>query len=310
MAELIVICARGGSKGLPNKNLKPMHGKPLIMWTVEQALGYKADVCVSSDSRDLLDIVDGCGIDIIERPKELAQDDTSKIAAIRHAVSIMARRTQANYTTIIDLDCTNPVRNPEDIGNSIKKLHETGASVVVSAVKARKNPYFNILEDYYDYQRLCGGGHTTNLGSRQEAPQCWDMNASITVFEKQWLDDNEFAKTPTATPRLAVYEMPPESAFDIDNEFDWKIVEWLMKTKVNKELGPPSEWCCNCKSAKEKSEQMNKEIESSVVAGIKIPKNGLKAFATDEQIEDWRVMGMVDDENGVIYPYGHKKIKK
>ena len=226
---LITICARGGSKGLQNKNLRELHGKPLIMWTVEQALAYKdADVCVSSDSQDILDSVKETGVEIIERPKELAEDDTPKIATIRHAVSIMARRTQRNYNIIIDLDCTNPIRKVEDIGNSIKKLEETGASVVVSATKARKNPYFNILEDYYDFQRIVKGSHAINLGSRQEAPKCWDMNASITVFEKQWLDDNEFAKTPTATPRLAVYEMPIESAFDIDTELDFKIVEYLM----------------------------------------------------------------------------------
>lgn len=224
---LITICARSGSKGVPGKNLRKMHGKPLIMWTIEQAKKYAdADICVSSDSDEILEIASS--VNTIKRPDELAQDDTPKLDVIRHAVDIMSRRLQSDYDVVVDLDATNPIRKPEDIGNSIEKMRETDASVVVSAVKARKNPYFNMLEDFYDYQRIVKGGHEVNIANRQEAPQCWDMNASITVFDRQFLDDNDFANTPTATPRLAVYEMSEESSFDIDTPFDWEVVEWLM----------------------------------------------------------------------------------
>ena len=235
MNILVTICARKGSKGLPGKNTKDLHGKPLILWTVEQALEWSVgnpeesrDVCVSTDSEEVVNIIEGMPLDIIERPTELGKDDTPKLAVIRHALDIMTRRKQKKYEIVVDLDVTNPIRTTQNIQESVQLLRKKAVNVVVSATKARKNPYFNQLEDYYDLCRLVKGGHAGNFTSRQEAPNVWDMNASITVMTDLFLDLNEFANTPTATPSLAMYEMPAFSAFDIDTELDFRIVEFLL----------------------------------------------------------------------------------
>jgi len=242
---LVTICARKGSKGLPGKNIKLLHGKPLIMWTVEQAQAWNklrpdlepdwekdysqpnGDIVISTDSVEVVDLVEGMALDIIGRPENLTQDDTPKVDVIRHALDIMSLRKQKKYETIIDLDVTNPMRTPENIREAVWKFKETDANVLVSAVKARKNPFFNQIQENYGFYKLISG-HTTNFASRQDAPQIYDLNAAITIFSHLFFELFEYAKTPTVTPQLAMYEMPEWSAFDIDTELDFQLVEYLM----------------------------------------------------------------------------------
>jgi len=157
---LVTICARKGSKGLPGKNTKPLHGKPLIMWTIEQSQAWNklrsdiepdwekdysqpnGDICVSTDSSEVVSLVSGLGMDIIERPGRLAEDNTAKLDVIRHALNIMQRRKQKKYEMVIDLDVTNPMRTPEMIREAVWEFQEKDAGVLVSATKARKKPIF------------------------------------------------------------------------------------------------------------------------------------------------------------------------
>jgi len=250
--KLITICARGGSKGLPNKNIRLLHGKPLITWTLEQAVEYKTyrpsgyepswdkpeevrDIIVSTDSDEITDIarqtiakfgnfIDSNGIsNVIIRPKELAQDDTPKMDVIRHAHKMMTQKGK-HYDMIVDLDVTNPMRTVQDIDKCCDLLLENDANAVVSVTKARKSPYFNQLEDYYGFVRLIKPDTVT---CRQEVPKTYDMNASILVLAPEFLEmDN--VHSPCHTNRLAVYEMPEWSFCDVDSELDFQILEYLM----------------------------------------------------------------------------------
>jgi len=242
---LVTICARAGSKGLQGKNTKLLHGKPLLIWTLEQAQAWNrlnpdkeprwdadyskpnGDIVISTDSEAVVDLIEGMPIDIIDRPTKLAQDDTPKVDVIRHALEIMSLRKQKQYKIIIDLDVTNPMRTPEMIREAVWEFEETDANVLVSAVKARKNPFFNQIQENYGFYKLISG-HTTNFASRQDAPQVYDLNASITIFSHQFFELFEYAKTPTVTPQLAMYEMPGWAFCDVDSELDFKILEYLM----------------------------------------------------------------------------------
>jgi len=252
MNKLITICARSGSKGLPGKNIRLLHGKPLITWTLEQAVEYKTyrpsgdepswdepeeirDIVVSTDSEQIADIarqaivkfgnfIDSNGIsNVIIRPKELAQDDTPKIDVIRHAHKKMIEKGK-RYDMIVDLDVTNPMRTVQDIDKCCDLLLGNDANAVVSVTKARKSPYFNQLEDYYGFARLVKPDLTTR---RQDAPQTWDMNASIFVLAPEFLEMDD-VHSPCHTNRLTVYEMPEWCAFDIDSELDLDLVNLLM----------------------------------------------------------------------------------
>ena len=252
MKKLITICARGGSKGLPGKNIRLLHGKPLITWTLEQAVEYKTyrpsdyksswnepeeirDIIVSTDSEQIADIarqaivkfgnfIDNNGVsNVIIRPKELAQDNTPKMDVIRHAHKMMTQKDK-HYDMIVDLDVTNPMRTAQDIAKSCDLLLENDANAVVSVTKARKSPYFNQLEDYYGFARLVKPDLATR---RQDAPQTWDMNASILVLAPEFIEMDD-VHSPCHTNRLTVYEMPEWCAYDCDSELDFQILEYLM----------------------------------------------------------------------------------
>ena len=251
MKKLITICARDGSKGLPGKNIRLLHGKPLITWTLEQAVEYKTyrpsgyepswdepeelrDIVVSTDSEQIADIarqaivkfgnfIDSNGIsNVIIRPKELAQDNTPKMDVIRHTHKMMTQKDK-HYDMIVDLDVTNPMRTVQDINKCCDLLLENDANAVVSVTKARKSPYFNQLEDHYGFARLVKPGLTTR---RQDAPQTWDMNASILVLAPEFLEMDD-VHSPCHTNRLTVYEMPGWTFCDVDTPLDWLIAEFL-----------------------------------------------------------------------------------
>lgn len=230
---LMTVCCRAGSKCVKDKNIREIHGKPLFIWTLETALkwqgiptdgSYTKTVVVSTDSKEILDAVKPLKCEVIERPSELATDTTPKFDVLRHAHSLIERRRNTRYPIIIDLDVTNPIRTIDDIANCIEKLVETDANAVVSVVKSRKSPYFNQIEPYYGFARLV---KQSTVSRRQDAPQTYDMNASILVLAHEFLQTEGIA-SPTHTNRLAFYEMPEISAYDIDSELDFQIVELLM----------------------------------------------------------------------------------
>jgi CMP-N,N'-diacetyllegionaminic acid synthase len=227
MKRLCTICARGGSKGVKGKNIRQLLGKPLIAYSIEQARATDLFdlLAVSSDSDEILAVARQWGCDfLIKRPDELATDQAAKLPVIRHCVAEVERLAGLTFDTLVDLDATSPLRMPEDIANAVKLLEESDASNVMTAMPARRSPYFNLVElDANGIVHLSKPLQPA-VFRRQDAPQCFDMNASIYVWRRPVL----FEAGTLFNPDTRLYVMPEERSIDIDSELDFQFVEFLM----------------------------------------------------------------------------------
>lgn len=233
MKRLCTICARGGSKGVKGKNIRPLLGKPLIAHSIEQAKAsalFEA-IAVSSDSDLILEISMKSGVDyLIKRPGELATDQAAKLPVIRHCVAEVELQKGYSFDIIVDLDATSPLRSIEDIRRAAALLEESGAGNVITAMPSRRSPYFNLVELNANGVVGLSKPMKTVIVRRQDAPKCYDMNASIYVWKRQVL----FASDTIFNEDTKLYVMPEERSIDIDSELDFEFVEFLM-TKWKKD---------------------------------------------------------------------------
>lgn len=231
MRRLCTICARGSSKGVKGKNFRMLHGKPLLAYSIEQAktTGLFDAVAVSSDSEIILGLAKDSGADLlITRPDELATDHAAKLPVIRHCVQEAEKISGLHYDIVVDLDVTSPLRSVEDIGRAVALLEETGAGNVITAMPARRSPYFNLVELNDQGQVVLSKSSGKAIVRRQDAPKCYDMNASIYVWRHSML----FSRDSLFNPDTQLYVMPEERSIDIDSELDFRIVELLMSSSV------------------------------------------------------------------------------
>ena len=228
MNKLCTICARGGSKGVPGKNIRVIGGKPLIVHTIDVAKRSRQfdKIAVSSDSAEILDVASKEGVDfLIKRPAELASDFAAKPPVIKHCVEEVERKLNSRFDLIVDLDSTSPLRIADDINGAINLLETTQASNVITGSLARRSPYFNLVEvDSKEVVRL-SKSIKEKIDRRQDSPKCYDMNASIYVWKRELLDNN-FRVFYDDT---RIYVMPEKRSYDIDNELDFTIVKFLME---------------------------------------------------------------------------------
>lgn len=225
---LCIIPARGGSKGVPGKNIKPIEGKPLIAYTIEQAQKskYIDRVIISTEDKQIVDIAKEFNAEVpFIRPEELAEDDSSMMDVLAHAAKWMEEEAKFKFDILVLLHVTTPLRTTEDIDNCIKLLVEEGADNVFSVTESYRNPYFNMVEVSKDKKvTLVKEG---NFVTRQSAPDVFDMNASIYVWWK-----NIF-KTEKGLflNKTRIYPMPRERSVDIDEPLDFRIAEMLLQDK-------------------------------------------------------------------------------
>lgn len=228
--RLCTICARGGSKGVKHKNIRMLRGKPVISYSIEQARasGLFNCIAVSSDSAEILRIASEYGVDyLIPRPDELATDDAAKLPVICHAVVEAERQSGQTYETVVDLDATSPLRLPEDIVSAVALLEGSDAGNVITGAPARRSPYFNLVELNVDGFVHLSKQPSSPVFRRQDAPMCFDMNASIYVWRRQTL-----LERPTIfNPNTRLHVMPEERSIDIDSELDFRIVELLIANR-------------------------------------------------------------------------------
>lgn len=230
MNILITICARGGSKGIPGKNIKPVGGKPLLAYTAEVARNFAekhdAKVILSTDSADIRKVGQECGLPTeYIRPDYLANDTCGKPDAIKDALKWSEKRYGVQYDLIVDLDVTSPIRTLEDVEDCVRTLENDREALTVFSVNpCARNPYFNMVEERPDgyYKVVLGGKYTT----RQSAPKVYDMNASIYVYRREALmcDDPR-----AVTPRSLVYVMD-HLCFDLDEPSDYDYLAYLIET--------------------------------------------------------------------------------
>lgn len=233
MSRICTICARGGSKGVKNKNIRQIAGFPLIAHTILQAKesGLFDMITISSDSEEILEVASKFGADLLViRPTELATDFISKLPAIRHAVEEAERIHCKQFEVVVDMDVTSPLRIIDDIKGAVELMETKDTSNVITGAPARRSPYFNLVELRENGVVGLSKPPTTPLFRRQDSPKCFDMNASIYVWKRQALFEN-----PTVfNSDTLLFEMPEERSTDIDNEFDFEIVEILMNKRMLK----------------------------------------------------------------------------
>lgn len=229
MNIICTICARGGSKGVPNKNTKILNGIPLITHSINQAIQSKlfTNIVVSTDSKKIANeaLIAGAECWFI-RPKYLSTDRASKLDAIKHVVKKAENKFNITYDYVFDLDATSPLRRVSDIKKSFKFFTKSKASNLITATPCRKNPYFNMVEFSGSNIKLVKSLNRSNSPqSRQTAPLVYDMNASIYI----WKRDSLFTQNSLINNNTVLYEMPEERSIDIDTMIDWYLVELIMK---------------------------------------------------------------------------------
>lgn len=225
--RICTICARGGSKGIPGKNLRPLHGKPLIAHSVRHALDSALFdiVAISSDSEAILEAAAAEGPVLkVRRPARLAVDTASKTPVMRHAVETVEKETGHVFRTMVDLDATSPLRRPADIQACVDLIERHGHGNVLTAMPARRSPYFNQIERNANGQWTLSKPPAEEITGRQGAPETFDMNASIYAWSRA-----AFMAGPILfAPDTAVHVMPLERSWDIDEPIDLEIVAFMM----------------------------------------------------------------------------------
>lgn len=229
---LITICGRAGSKGFKNKNLKTFLNKPLVYYTLASAFDFKnrvadaqVDICLNTDSMLLKDLVlqQYPEVYFLQRPEELCGDIVPKMAVFQQSLHTMEQMQGKTYDYLIDLDITSPLRQIHDVlGAYSKKLENPEAGLVFSACPSRRNPYFNMVKVVDNHvEKVIESPFT----ARQQAPDIYDLNASIYVFETQFLKNNTSGILWETT--CLVYLMQDTAVLDIDSEEDFEMMQLI-----------------------------------------------------------------------------------
>lgn len=232
--RICTVCARGGSKGIKNKNIRDLHGKPLIAYSILQAKESRHfdAIAVSSDSLEILDAAAAWGADyLIQRPDELATDQAAKLPAICHCVLEAERAAGTTFEVIVDLDATSPLRLADDIVQCVQLLESRGISNVITGTPARRSPYFNLVELDQNGFATLSKKLERPVVRRQDGPKCYDMNASVYV----WRRDALFSGATVFNPDTLIHVMPEERSIDIDSELDFKLVEFILGSRKDLE---------------------------------------------------------------------------
>ena len=216
---LAVIPARGGSKGVPGKNIRPLAGRPLIAWTIAAA-GHALEIdrtVISSEDAAIIATAKAWGGDApFVRPAELARDDTPGIAPVLHALDALPE----NYDYVVLLQPTSPLRTGADISAALALCLESGAPACVSVSLPPHAPWWMFRLD--EGRRLQALFPKDALPARrQDMPEVYALNGAVYVAEVEWLRKSKSF----LTPETAAYVMPPERSLDIDTELDFRIAE-------------------------------------------------------------------------------------
>lgn len=230
MTTICVIGARGGSQGLPGKNIRPLLGKPLIAWSIEQALETPEidHVAVSTDSAEIAEVARAYGADVpFMRPEALSGPETGKFDVWKHALDACESYYGEKIDLYVDLDCTNPLRDPSDISGAIALFHDRradGVDAVFSVCEARKNPYFNVVEPDEDSALRMSKTLGPTIVRRQDAPPVFEHVASIYVLDPAYIR----CRGHLLDGKAIGYDIGQEKSFDADSEFDFELIEFLM----------------------------------------------------------------------------------
>ena len=233
MFILGTICCRGGSKGVPGKNIKLLNGKPLIAYSIDaaQQSSLLNETIVSTDSTEISDVAIMHGIKtVIQRPAELASDTASKWPVFIHALETYEQKNNCTVDYLVDMDVTVPLKTAADIDGAIQlALNDANVDVVITAYEPERNPYFNMMEtDENGYAQIVKQS-AKPIVRRQDAPEVYSLCPAAYVVKKEAL--YKYEHWSKATCKLFV--MPRNRAIDIDTAFDFSLVEFIMQQQHN-----------------------------------------------------------------------------
>lgn len=225
MKYLVVIPARGGSKGIPRKNIKPFDGKPLIYYTIDTAreIVPDEDICVSTDDDEIIQVVEEYGLKVpFKRPEELATDTAGTYEVLLHALDFYEKQGK-HYDALILLQNTSPFRTAAHVKEALK-LYTPEVDMVVSVKECAANPYYSVFEeDGEGYLHVCKG--EGNIFRRQDAPTVYEYNGAVYIMNVDVLKTTHMHKM----QKRVKYVMDERSSFDLDTMNDWMIAEMIKK---------------------------------------------------------------------------------
>ena len=231
MSVLITICARGGSKGVPGKNIKMVDGKPLIGYSIDVAKEFQrhffdAEIALSTDLEEIKKVAAVCGLlsDYI-RPNKLAGDSVGKIDTIADVLDFYEVNRKRKFDYVLDLDVTSPLRNVNDLLQAFVLLRDNAEALNLFSVSpASRSPYFNMVEQkengfYAQVRQL-----ESAVFTRQSAPVVYDLNASFYFYKREFF---ELGYNGAITDRSLVYVVP-HICFDLDHPIDFEFMSYLI----------------------------------------------------------------------------------
>lgn len=224
---LYIIPARGGSKGIPQKNIKLLGGKPLITYSIELAREFAkdSDICVTTDSTEIAAVAEGMGLKVpFIRPAELSADNSGTYEVLIHALDYY-KSIGIDYDTVMLLQPTSPLRIKDDI-SKVAERYSSDIDMVVTVCEAESNPYYNLFETDSDgYLQISkGDGAFTR---RQDIPKVWEYNGAVYMINVNSLRKMKLGEF----PKRVMVEMPRERSIDLDTEIDWLITEKLIEKR-------------------------------------------------------------------------------
>ncbi|AWL11625.1 N-acylneuraminate cytidylyltransferase [Saliniradius amylolyticus] len=227
MSNYAFIFARGGSKGLPRKNVKPLAGKPLLAYSIESALACPDidRLFVSTEDAEIKRIALGYEqVEVIERPAELAKDTSAEWLAWQHAIGWVKEQYGA-FDNFISLPVTSPLRNTQDIVRAISQRQQQAADICISVTASDRSPYFNMvtLDDNQKCQLVIPSeGPVTR---RQDVPSVYDITTVVYAAKPSFIEHNHSLFSGTVT----AIQVPKERAVDIDDIYDFYLAEAILK---------------------------------------------------------------------------------
>lgn len=225
MECLVIIPARGGSKGIPHKNIKELAGKPLIQYTIDVARGIAKDedICVSTDDPEIVKCVEDYGLKVpFVRPAELATDTAGTYEVLLHALYFYEKQGR-HYDVVLLLQNTSPFRTVKHVKEALN-LYRPDVDMVVSVNETRTNPYYNCFEENEE-GFLKKTLDSTSFIRRQDAPATYEYNGAIYVINAEQMKKMNLGKF----TRRIKYVMDDLHSVDLDNMIDWKFAEFIIK---------------------------------------------------------------------------------
>lgn len=225
---LVIIPARGGSKGIPYKNIKPLNGKPLIYYTLDLVSGVfdKDDICVSTDDEKIIKAVEDYGINVpFVRPEEYSSDTATSLDVIFHALDFYKKQNKKYDYTLL-LQPTSPLRTLDQLKECLSRIGKEDFEMIVSVKLTDANPYYVLAEE--DENGILRKSKEATFTRRQDCPDVWEYNGAFYLINNTALSE----KRSLALLEKKKFVMDAIHSIDIDTPLDWIIAEAILKEKL------------------------------------------------------------------------------